>query len=213
MSESISQTNLKEPERTDWDTAYSGSKYTPPPPAVGQDGKSIVYYGKISEAKQIDADQGYLNYQLDLALTNGAEGKVRAWVSTRPFMSRDRESGELVPVKGNPNKLGSFLRAAGLQNKPQTNAEYAASVKAINGRAIPFTIDWEARDSKTGEKVRGYLAFPVDPTTGNRKPILKKGDVYNVLDEKGNVTGTSTVQSDVLFANPRVKYFQDATRK
>lgn len=213
MSESISQTNLKEPEKLDWDTAFSGSKYAPPPPAIGQDGKPIVYYGKVSEAKQTDPDEGYLNYQLDLNFTNGVEGRIRSWVSTRPFMRRDAETGELIAVKGNPNKLASFLKAAGLQNKPQSNADYQASVKAVNGRAIPFTIDWEAKDRVTGETVKGYLAFPVDPATGHRKAILKRGDVYNVLDAKQNVIGTKTVEAEVLFANPRLKYFQDSTRK
>lgn len=208
----INQTNLKEPERTDWDTAYSGSKYSAPPPALGQDGKPIVYYGKVSEAKQVEGDEGYLNYQLDLAFTNGVEGRLRCWASARPFMRRNAE-GTLEPVKGNPNKLGSFLRAAGLQTKPQSNAEYQASVKAVNGRAIPFTIDWEAKDRVTGEVVKGYLAFPVDPTTGNRKSILKKGDTVNDLDAKGNVIGTREVQADVLFANPRLKYFQDSRSK
>jgi hypothetical protein len=208
----IAQTNLKEPEKTDWDSAYSGSKYTPPPPALGQDGKPIVYYGKVSEAKLIDPDDGYLNYQIDLNLTNGADGRVRAWVSARPFQRRNKETGELEPMKGNPNKLGSFLRAAGLQNKPQSNAEYIASVKAVNGRPIPFTIDWEAKDRTSGETVRGYLSFPIDPSTGNRKSVLKKGDVVNEVDNQGNVIGTRTVTSEVLFANPRLKYFQDSSR-
>lgn len=212
MSNDIAQTNLKEPEKTDWDSAYSGSKYSAPPPALGQDGKPIVYHGKVIEAKMTDPDEGYLNYQIDLAFTNGAEGRVRSWASTRPFQRKNRETGDLEPMKGNPNKLGSFLRAAGLQNKPQSNAEYVASVKAINGRPIPFTIDWEAKNRESGETVKGYLAFPIDPTTGNRKSVLKKGDTVNEIDTQGNVIGTRTITSEVLFANPRLKYFQDPSR-
>jgi hypothetical protein len=52
----------------------------------------------------------------------------------------------------------------------------------------------------------------VDPATGVRKAILKAGDVINTIDNKGQITGTTTVKPEVLFANPRVKYFQDSTK-
>jgi len=216
MSNDIAQQNLKEPEQLDWDSAFSGSKYQAPPPAVGQDGKAIVYYGVVKEAKQTDADEGYLNFQMDLSLTRAGsyDGvRVRTWASTRPFQRKNRETGALEPVKGNPNKLGSFLKAAGLQAKPQTNSEYIASVKSINGRAIPFTLDWEAKNKDTGEVVRGFINFPDDPERpGQKKSILRAGDVVTERDSKGVITGTRTIQSEVLFANPRVKYFQDSTR-
>jgi len=210
MANDMGQTNLREPEQTDWDSAYKGSKYTAPPATEGADGKPVVFYGTVMEAKQTEnSDQGYLNYQIDLKLVNGeSEKPVRTWQSTRPFMKRDAE-GNLQPMKGNPNGLGRFLRAAGLQAKPQTNSEYIASVKAINGKAIPFTADWEARNKDTGEVVRGYRAFPLN-ADGTRKSILRAGDVVNELDSKGNITGTRTITSEVMFANLRVKYFQDA---
>lgn len=212
----LAQTGLKEPEKLDWDSAFSGSKYQAPPPAMGPDGKPIVYHGMVAEAKQTEADQGYLNYQIDLKFVRAGEydGRpIRTWASTRPFMKRG-QSGDLEPIKGNPNALAKFLRGAGLQAKPQTNNEYVASVKAVNGKAIPFTIDWEAKNKDTGEVVRGYLNFPEDPERpGQRKSILKTGDVVTERDNKGNIIGTRTVTSDVLFANPRLKYFQDATPK
>lgn len=214
LSNDMAQQNLKEPEQVDWDTAFAGSKYAPPPPALGADGKAIVYRGTVVEAKQSDADEGYLNYQIDLKFVAPEGARVRTWASTRPFMRKNRDTGELEPVKGNPNKLASFLRGAGLQAKPQTNSEYVASVKAVNGKAIPFTIDWEARSKDTGEVVRGYLSFPEDPERpGQRKSILKRGDVVNEVDNRGNITGTKIVQSEVLFANARLKYFQDPTPK
>ena len=211
MSNDIGQTGLREPERTDWDTAYSGSKYQAPPVTEGPDGKSITFYGKVVEAKLAEnSDDGYLNYQIDIKVTGNEDARpLRAWVSTKPFMKRNA-SGELEPMKGNPNSLARFLRSAGLQAKPQTNSEYIASVKAVNGHQIPFTADWEARNKDTGEVVRGFRAFPLNPD-GTRKTILKAGDTVNEVDKKGNITGTRTVTSEVLFANLRVKYFQDPT--
>lgn len=212
----LAQTSLKEPERLDWDTAFSGSKYQAPPPAMGPDGKPIVYYGSVAESKQSEADQGYLNYQIDLKFVRAGEydgRQIRTWASTRPFMKKNA-SGELEPIKGNPNALAKFLRGAGLQAKPQSNSEYVASVKAVNGKAIPFTIDWEAKNKDTGEVVRGYLNFPEDPERpGQRKSILKAGDVVTERDNKGTIIGTRTVTSEVLFANPRLRYFQDQTPK
>lgn len=212
----LAQQNLKEPEQLDWESAFKSSKYEVPPPALGPDGKPIVYYATTSEVKESDADQGYLNFQIELSLTRSGtfDGRrVRTWASTRPFQRRDKETGQLTPLKGNPNALAKFLRAAGLQAKPQTNNEYRATVRAVNGKAIGFTIDWEARNKDTGETIRGYNAFPDDPDrTGQKKAILKAGDVYNELDQKGNIIGQKTVQSEILFANARVKYFQDATK-
>lgn len=203
------QLNLTEPAQCDWDTAYSTSKYIAPPPALGPDGKPIHYQGTIKAATPTDADEGYLNYMVDFELPNGA--RTRVWASTKPF-SKDDGSGVRVPMKGNPNKLGSLLRSAGLQAKPQTNSDYQASVRSILNRKATFTIDWEAKNKDTGEVVKGYNAFPVDPATGERQAILKAGDTVNLLGDKGAIVGTTTVKSEVLFANPRVKYFQDAAK-
>lgn len=215
MTQDTAQLNLNEPAQCDWDTAYSGSKYVAPPPALGPDGKPIHYQGALKAATLTDPDDGFLNYMIDLEINapgqsyNGA--RARVWASTRPF-TKDDGSGTRVAVKGNPNKLGSILRSAGLQAKPQTNADYQASIRAVlaQKKLVTFTLDWEAKNKDTGEVVKGFNAFPVDPATGNRKPILKAGDTVNILSAKGEVIGTSTVKSEVLFANPRVKYFQDA---
>jgi hypothetical protein len=215
MSNDIAQQNLREPEQVDWDN-LGKSSYVAPPPALGPDGKAIVYFGQVSEVKKTDPDQGYLNFQIDFKVvkSNIADGlRVRTWLSARPFMSKDAE-GNLMPLKGNPNKLAQFLRSAGLQAKPQTNSEYEASVKAASTKTVPFTIDWEAKNKDTGETVRGYNSFPDDPERpGQKRSILKAGDVYNEIDSKGNIIGTKTVQSEILFANVRLKYFQDPTPK
>lgn len=212
----MAQTGLREPEQLDWDTAFKGSTYSAPPPAVGADGKPIVYYGQVIEAKESNPDQGYLNYQVDLKLTKAGQydgTRVRTWVSARPFMKRNA-AGELEPIKGNPNSLAKFLRSAGLQAKPQTNSEYAASVKAVNGKALPFTIDWVAKNKDTGENVRGFANFPDDlERPGQKKSILRAGDVVTERDNKGVITGTRIITSEIMFANAQLRYFQDATPK
>lgn len=215
----ISQTNLSEPERVEWDSAFSGSKYSAPPPATGPDGKPITYFGQVIECKTVNADvdreteKAYLQYQVDFKLvrSGSADGQqVRTWISTRPFTRVNALTGEREPMKGNPNRLASFLRSAGLAAKPQSNGEYSAAVKMVSGKAVPFTIDWKARNKDTGEQIRGYLSFPEDSERpGTRKSILKKGDLVTLRDAKGAVTGEKIVESEVLFANAEVKYFQD----
>lgn len=216
----ISQQNLKEPDQVDWDNAFTASKYTPPPPAIGPDGKEIVYHGKVAEIKETQGyglDKDHLNFQIDLVLTNSGSydgQRVRTWVSNRTFQRRNPETGEFENLKGNPNALAKFLRSAGVSAKPQTNSEYRAAVRAVNGKSIPFTIDWEAKNKETQETVRGYVNFPEDPERpGQKKSILKAGDVVQERDRDGNVTGEKVISSEVLFANPRVKYFQAATPK
>lgn len=212
MSENqTAQMNLREPDRTDWDNYNTGgSSYSAPPPAMGPDGKPIVYRGTVGEAKETTPDEELLNYLLDpIRITDAAyAGKEIRFTraSVKPF----KRNGE--PMKGNPSKLGNFLRSAGLQAKPQTNSEWRAAVAAAKSKPISFTIDWEAYNKDTGESVKGYLSFPEDPERpGQRKSILKKGDMIIERDAKGNVTGTRTVESEVLFANARLRYFVDAT--
>lgn len=213
----LAQTGLREPEQVDWDNAFKGSTYSAPPPAFDASGKPIVYYGQVVEAREADKnDDGYLQYQVDLKIVKSGQydgTKLRTWISTRPFMKRN-VAGELEPIKGNPNSMAKFLRSAGLQAKPQSNSEYVASIKAVNGKALGFTIDWEAKNRDTGEVVRGYACFP-DNTEfpGTKKSILKAGDVVTERDKKGNVTGTRAISSEIMFANARLKYFQDATPK
>lgn len=213
----LSQMNLKEPAQVDWE-APTGSSYQAPPPAAGPDGKAIVYYGVAAEIKETDPDDGYLNVLLDpiKVVRNGTyDGyQIRfTRCSTKPFMKKDAE-GVLQPMKGNPNRLANFLRSTGVAGKPQQNSEYRSSIKAVTGRPFPFTIDWEAYNKDTGERLKGYQNFPDDPERpGQKKSILKKGDIAILRDNKGNQTGTMVVESEVLFANARLRYFQDAAPK
>ena len=208
----MSQTSLREPDRTDWDNYNVGGSYQAPPPALGPDGQPIVYYGVAEVIKEIEPDNELLNYQLDpikLVRSGQQDGKTLRF--TRASLKPFEKNGQ--SMKGNPTKLGNYLRACGVQAKPQTNSEWRAAIEATKGRPFGFTVDWEAYNTATQERVKGFLSFPEDPERpGQRKSILKRGDVVTLRDAKGNVTGTHEVQSDVLFANARVRYFVDATR-
>jgi hypothetical protein len=218
MSSDISQLNFTEPGQTDWDN-YGKSGWQAPPPAKGPDGKYITYTGVaksigVEEAypEKDDTGQQYLTLQLnDLIIADS--GKYQGY--ELKFTKAGRKpytvvlNGERVPKKGNPSRLGDYLRAAGLAAKPQTNAEYLAAGKQAAGRKFAFTIEWEAKNKDTGEQIKGYDAFPDDPDyPGQKKAILKEGDFYNEV-ENGKVIGVKKVQSTVLFANARLRFFVD----
>jgi hypothetical protein len=210
----IAQVNLKEPAQVDWDS-LGGSKWAPPPPAVGLDGKALVYYG-VTTPVEDKPDEDNLNFLLDpikIVKSGSADGYQIRFVRASTKVLTDFKTKE--PKKGNPNKLAQYLRAAGIQQKPQTNADYRACVKATTNKPFAFTIDWEAYNKDTQESVKGYLNFPLDPERpGQRKAILKAGDIINLTDPKtGLPTGeTYTVKSDVLFANARLRYFRDPSK-
>lgn len=206
----MSGTQLTEPNQIDWDNfnPQSGTKYQAPPDALDASGKSITYFAQLpsdlGDVKRLKATQeGLRNYDLGpLTLVknnSAADGySIRFYsASVKSFTSR---TGEPLNV----NAIGKVLKAAGVGMKPQKTVEYDAAVKLASGRVIPVTLDWEARNRDTGEEVKGFENFPVDATTGKRKAILKAGDIL----PDGRV-----VQSDVLFANARVRYVQDPNRK
>ena len=193
-----SQTNLREPDQVDWDNYAAGGKYTEPPPAKDAQGNNLTYTGQIVDI-QLDAnDEGYRTFILNpVKLVKNGPGvdglELRYYASVRKFKGKDGN-----PVDASP--AGNVMKAAGVVAKPQTNAQYDAVFKnQVKGRVIPFTIDWVAKNKDTGEEVVGFDNFPVDPTTGKRKAILRAGDVL----PNGDV-----VKSEVLFANARIKYIQ-----
>lgn len=211
------QLGLREPEQTDWDNYNQGSKYAPPPVPIDSAGNLITFYGMAEGIREDGDDDGYLQFVIDpvkIVLGDGAGQQVRfTYASTRPKMRKDRKSGELVPIKGNPTKLGDYLRACGSPAKPQTNDQYRAAVKVSTGKKFPFKADWYARNKDTGEFVSGYVNFPEDPERpGQKRAILRAGDVVTERDAQGNITGTRTIKSEILFANLRLRYFVDPTR-
>lgn len=218
----LSQQNLREPEKVDWDNYGKSSSYVAPPPAVGPDGKAITYKGIAESVKVNGGDQeGFLQILIDpikLVQSGKHDGYTIRFTraSVAPYTKLDPATGKRVPKKGNPNAVADFLRACGLAVKPQTNADYIAAVNAAaSGRKVfPFTVDWEAYSKDTGESVKGYMNFPDDPDRpGEKKAILKRGDRYTVSDRKGNILESKTVESEVLFANARLRFFQDPTRQ
>lgn len=210
--------NLKEPEQIDWDNYNPGSKYVAPPPAKGADGKYLTYFGQIpqtvgeTDTLGVTKDEGYRTFLIDpikIVKSGTADGYQLRFsrVSTKPFAGKDGK-----PI--NANGVGNFLRAASILAKPQKNSEYEAAVKATRGRVVPLTVEWFARNKDTGEQVRGYDNFPEDPDRpGQKKSILKAGDVVLVRDKAGVVIGQQVIKSEVMFANAQLRYFQDPNKK
>lgn len=206
---------LKEPDQMNWDNYNPGSKFVPPPPAKDEKGNNIIYYGQVPQNVGDDStlevtDEGYRQFVVDpvkIVKSGAADGyEIRF---TRHNVKKFERNGKAVDA----SSTGNYLRSCGVLAKPQKNTEYEAAVKTTRGKVFPFTLDWTAYNKDTGEKVNGYENFPEDPERpGQRKAVLKAGDTYTERDKKGNITGTFTVKSDVLFANARVKYFIDPTK-
>lgn len=204
--------SLKKAPKVDWKDFNPTSKFKAPPPALDERGEPIVYQGIApKDAKVGETDDGYLEFLLDPIVMKGGHIIRFTRASVKLFEKTKRDG---TKVQQNANKVGTFLRSAQVNAAPQENDQYIAAVKMAGGKTIHFTIDWSAYNKDTNERVDGYMAFPEDPERpGQRKAILTKGETYNVLDRKGNIVETRTVQADVLFANARVRYFVDPTRK
>jgi len=202
--------NLREPDQIKWDGYASGSTWMAPPPALGPDGKPIVYFGQVPQLKDENfgaTDEGYRSYDIDpITLVRAGEGVNGYQIRfTRVNTKKFEKNGKQVEA----SSVGNFLRACGITAKPQKNAEYDAAMKASQGKTPGFTLEWEARSKDTGEKIKGYVNFPDDPERpGQKKAILKTGDVY-----KDDTGALQTVKAEVLFANARVRYFKDPNRK
>lgn len=204
--------NLNNPPQIDWDNYNPGSKYTPPPVPVGGDGKNLVFTGQVQGITPGEDKDNNRQYVLDpiklVKMGQGLDGyEIRfTYVGTKPFEKNGK------PINASP--VGNVLKSAQVVAKPQTVNQYDAAMNMVKGRTVQFTADWEARNKETGETVRGYSNFPPDPERpGQRKAILKKGDTYTVTDKTGAVVETKTVQSEVLFANLKARYFIDPNRK
>ena len=199
---------LKEPQQIDWDNYNPGSKYQAPPVPLGPDGKNLVFTGQLPSAIAQETDkEGYRQYVLDpIKLVKNGSGIDGYTIRfTRASIKPFEKEGKVQ----NASPVGNILRSAGITAKPQKTFEYDAAVNAAKGRVVSFTLDWEARNKDTGETVRGYSNFPDDPERpGQKKAILKQGDVYKTREGE-----TKIVQSEVLFANARVRYFVDPSRK
>lgn len=217
----VSGLALKEPSQIDWDNYAPSSTFVPPPPALGVDGKPITYFGVlptqiVPEVAEKGFAEGYRSYLLDpikLTKSGKADGYevrfTRVTVKNRTKKLPDGTEKEL-----NSSPAGDLIKAAGILAKPQKTSEYDAAVKMSAGKVVPFTIDWSAYNKDTGEKIDGYRSFPDDPDNpGFKKVIVKAGDVVTDYDRKGQPIGSRVIKSEVLFANARVRYFVDPTRK
>lgn len=211
MAVDLSQLNLNEPEKMDWDNYHEGSSYRRPPVPIGPDGKARVFYAKVpnqisfgnTKAGDLTIEIGTNRDLPGMTIVksgNGADGyELR---NTRASVKKwtNKKTGEPMNV----SQAGNFLKAAGVQAKPQTPQEYAAAALATRGKVVALTTDWQAYDKSTGESIEGYSNFPDDPERpGEKKAIVNKGDTY--IDKDGV---TRTAQAEVMFANGRVRFFQ-----
>ena len=211
----IAQLNLKQPEQIEWNK-FNKSGYQAPPVAEDASGQRIVYSGVLPKEFAFDADdEGNLVVIADPVTITGPTAKdaqlrfVRQ--STRMFTTTDKKTGELKSL--NVNSLGKMLRAAGSKATPQTNDQYVMATKQVASKSVQFVIDWEAYNKDTGESIKGFRSFPLDPAyPGTRKTILHAGDVYNVIDKKGNVIDQATVKSEVIFANAKLRSFVEPNK-
>lgn len=202
--------NLREPEQMDWENYNPGTKYTPPPQALGADGKPVVFYGQlpkevVAEVNEKDQLRQYLLDPITIVRSGTSDGYTIRFTraSVKKFMNRKTQK----PI--NASMVGNLLKSTGIQAKPQLTKEYDAAMKLAAGKVAAFTIDWFAKNKDTGEAIYGYENFPLDPERpGQRKAVLKEGDVYR--DRDGN---EQKVTSQVLFANAQVRYFVDPNRK
>lgn len=205
----------REPDQIDWDNYNPQSgKFRRPPVPLGPDGKAIIFYAQlpIQIGMELDKEE-FRQYLFDpiVLVRSGAEAdgyeirftraSIKPWVDQKTGKSR------------NASPAGNVLRAAGILAKPQRTAEYDAAMKLASGKVVPVTLDWMAYNKDTGERVRGYSNFPMDPERpGQRMAILRAGDAYTVSDNKGNVTDKKVVQAEVLFANAIIRNFIDPSR-
>ena len=199
----MSGKGLQEPTQVDWDK-LGASKFTPPPPAKDANGKWITYFGQLPteiKEEEFDTDGGkvrsYLLDPIKVVKSGAADGLELRFSRVN-----------LKSFKNGNNSAALLLKAAGVAGKPQKTAEYDAAIKTVRGKVVPFTLDWRAKNRDTGEEIRGYDNFPNDDTRpGQKKVVLKAGDIYT--DGDGN---TKTVQSEVLFANAQVRFFESSKK-
>jgi hypothetical protein len=204
---------LREPDRMDWDNYNPGSRYSAPPQAgtFNEQGKFIptTYFGQLPTniIPEVQASTGLRQYLIDpvkLVRSGANDGyEIRfTRAGVKKWMDKNGK-----PI--NASMVGNLLKSVGVTAKPQATKEYDAAMKLAAGKVAAFTIDWEARNKDTGEKVEGYVNFPDDPARpGQKKSVLKEGDVYRTKEGV-----EAKVTSPVLFANARIRFFVDPNRK
>ena len=199
--------NLREPEVTNWDEfekQTSGGAYQRPPEPLGPDGKPRTFYLQVAGVTPGATTEGFRSYTLEFKIVKS--GSDADGITFRDFASVKKwKKADGTPLE--ISQVGLLLKAGGVLAKPQKNNEYDAAVNTLKGKVIPAQLDWRGYAKDTGEKVNGFNAFPVDAETGTRKAILRQGDSYNVIDRKGNVIESKTLEAEVLFANPTVSRY------
>jgi len=204
------QMNLREPDQMDWDAHDKGNTYQPPPPALDADGNPIIYQAQLptdmGASTRLGVNRnGFRQFACGpvrfVKNGPGVDGYEIRFFDVSVEKYKSKSTGEPIELSG----ASKLLRGAGIKAKPQKNAEWEQAIKLTSGKTIPVVIDWYAKDRETGQVIRGYENFPLDPDRpGRRKAILKAGDV---------LPNGEKVTSEVMFANAVVRYVVDPNRR
>lgn len=83
------------------------------------------------------------------------------------------------------SSAGDYLRACGYDGTLETEQDIADAIEGTAGTTYDARLDWEARNNRTGFKVRGMKNFP-KLADGNYQPWVEDPNDYET-DEAGNV--------------------------
>jgi hypothetical protein len=198
MTADVSQMNLKPFDPIDYDNYDDGPKgggtsYAPPAEgrytgriaALPDDGSDVISstnsFGRTQE--------GYLKVQLpDIEILEGTANGYK--------VKYTRLSSKKYAKKNGSQAL-DFLRACGIDARPQSEAELRSLLKQTVGRPFQFQLIWQAYDKNSETEIRGAENFPLLPDGVTRQSWIK--DKFD--DTKR------------WFANGTVRYFVSAFNK
>ncbi len=185
---SVSDVTMRQPDPVDYDKQTTGATTRPRMPVTGEytllttsiewldrEGRPATTKAGYKQAtltfKVIDPGQPHDNYEMRYQRIN-----TQKWPG--------KES----------NSMLDYLRAHGIQERPQTNEDYEALINTTLNRPFRAMVDWRAYDKATAKAFKTMTAFPKrDDGNGYQPWILAEG-------------GGDTK----IFANAEVKYYKDA---
>lgn len=186
MTADIAGMDLKELDVLDYDNYESGGKSFIALPPEGR------YWGQAPEITDESfgvTKEGRLKVSVDpIVIVNSGTGDGYAIrftsLSSKKYANR------------NASQMLDFVRACGLDIRPNTNDELKAALKMCSGRTFQFALVWEAYNKDTQVETSGQENFPTNPD----------GTRQTYLDE-------TTSDGKKVYANGKVKYFIDAVAK
>ena len=168
----INSTKVKSPDQIDYANYDSGAKSEKKLVVLPPKGKHLFEVLKVVTGPAVRTQEGYLKAELTLKTVapgqpwDGHEIRfVR--ISTKRYSNREA------------NGFTDYLRAFGIDQNPQTDAEYIALVNRTQGGRFEAGVNWEAQDPDTREQVaRDMDDFPME---GDKRLqyLVRKNDPQN----------------------------------